>query len=188
MAYVSPSQINVQAPADSSLGTVPVEVTYNGSTSSAETSQLQAVPAFFLWSGKYAVATRTDFSLVAPTGLFEGTTSSPAKPGDTIILWGTGFGPTTPAVAPGVLPPSLPLASLANPVTVTIGNLPASVAGAAIAPGIPGLYQVAIQVPPAAPDGDLAVVAQLNGIQSPPGRPLFFSPPSGNCGVLSADA
>src|ERR1035438_3642215 len=168
VAYISPSQINVQAPADSALGPVPVEVTYNGSTSPAETAQLQTVsPAFFLWSGKYAVATRPDFSLAAPAGLFEGIPTVPAKPGDVIILWGTGFGAANPSVAPGVLPPSLPVANLASPVTVTIGNLAAPVVGAAIAPGNPGLYQIAVQVPAAAPEGDLAVVAQVGGVQSP---------------------
>ena len=35
--------------------------------------RLQSVsPAFFLWNGVYAVATRTDFSLVGKPGLFSG--------------------------------------------------------------------------------------------------------------------
>ena len=81
VSYISPSQINVQAPADSALGPVPVEVNCNGSTSPAGTAQLQAVsPAFFLWSGKYAVATRLDYSLVGPAGLFDQLTTVPAKP------------------------------------------------------------------------------------------------------------
>jgi len=165
--YVSPAQINVQAPADSSLGAVPVEVTYNGVVSAAGSATLQSVaPAFFLWSGKYAVATHADYTLAAPTGLFPGVTTVPAKPGETIILWGTGFGPTTPAVASGVVPPPSPVANMANPVTVTIGNLSATVLGAALAPGNAGLYQIAVQVPSAAPDGDLAVTAQINGVSS----------------------
>ena len=168
VAYISPTQINAQAPADSALGPVPVEVTYNGSTSPPGTAQLQAVsPAFFLWSGKYAVATRQDYSLVAPAGLIQGIPTLPAKPGDVIVLWGTGFGATNPSVPPGVLPPSSPVANLANPVSLTIGNVSATLVGAAIAPGNPGLYQIAVQVPASVPDGDLAVVAQVSGIQSP---------------------
>jgi uncharacterized protein (TIGR03437 family) len=167
VAYISPAQINVQAPADSALGSVPVEVTYNGSTSSPGTAQLQAVsPALFLWNGKYAVATHPDFSPAAPAGLFPGVTAVPAKPGETIILWGTGFGATTPAVAPGIVPPANPLANVANPITATIGNMAATVVGAAISPGNPGLYQIAVQVPDSVPDGDLPVVAQVNGVQS----------------------
>ena len=167
VAYISPAQINVQAPADSALGSVPVEVTYNGSTSSPGTAQLQAVsPALFLWNGKYAVATHPDFSPAAPAGLFPGVTAVPAKPGETIILWGTGFGATTPAVAPGIVPPANPLANVANPITATIGNMAATVVGAAISPGNPGLYQIEVQVPDSVPDGDLPVVAQVNGVQS----------------------
>lgn len=167
VAFISPAQINVQAPADSALGPVPVEVTYRGSTSTPGTAQLQAVsPGFFLWSGKYAVATRSDFSLAAPAGLFQGVATVPAKPGELIILWGTGFGATTPTVAPGVVPPANPVANVANPVTVTIGNVAATVIGAAISPGNPGLYQIAVQVPLSVPDGDLPVAAQVNGVQS----------------------
>ena len=167
VAFISPAQINVQAPADSALGPVPVEVAFNGSTSSPGTAQLQAVsPGLFLWSGKYAVATHSDFSPAAPAGLFQGVTTVPAKPGESIVLWGTGFGATTPTVAPGILPPANPLANVANPVTVTIGNIAATVVGAAISPGNPGLYQIAVQVPSSAPDGDLPVVAQVNGVQS----------------------
>jgi uncharacterized protein (TIGR03437 family) len=167
VAYISPAQINVQAPADSALGPVPVEVTYNGSTSPAGTAQLQAVsPGFFLWSGKYAVATRSDFSRVAPAGLFDGVTTVPAKPGETIILWGTGFGATNPTVPPGVLPPSNQVSNASNTVTVTVGNIAATVVGAALAPGNPGLYQIAVQIPDSAPDGDLTVVAQVSGVQS----------------------
>jgi uncharacterized protein (TIGR03437 family) len=167
VAFISPAQINVQAPADSVIGPVPVEVAFNGSTSSPGTAQLQAVsPALFLWSGKYAVATHSDFSPAAPAGLFPGVTTVPAKPGESIVLWGTGFGATAPTVTPGIVPPANPLANVANPVTVTVGNMAATVLGAAISPGNPGLYQIAVQVPPSAPDGDLSVAAQVNGVQS----------------------
>ena len=168
VGYISPTQINVLAPADGTLGPVSVQVSNNGLTGAAGTGQLQtAAPAFFLWSGKYAVATRSDYSLVAPAGLFQGATTAPAKPGDVVILWGTGFGATTPAVDPGMLPPADQLASVANAVTVTVGGIPATVVGAALAPGNAGLYQIAVQIPGSVPDGDQALVAQVSGMQSP---------------------
>jgi uncharacterized protein (TIGR03437 family) len=168
VGYISPTQINVLAPADSAQGPVSVQVSNNGLTSAASTAQLQtAAPAFFLWSGKYAVATRPDYSLVGPAGLFQGVTTTPAKPGDVIILWGTGFGATTPAVDPGVLPPSDQLANVANTVTVTIAGVPATVVGAALAPGNAGLYQIAVQIPSSVSDGDQPVVAQVSGSNSP---------------------
>lgn len=168
VGYISPTQINVLAPADGALGPVAVQVTNNGVTSTTGTAQLQtASPAFFLWSGKYAVATRSDYSLVAPANLFENVKTVPAKPGDVIILWGTGFGATTPAVDPGVLPPSDALAYVANPVTITIAGVNAPVVGAALAPGNAGLYQIAVQIPSSVANGDQLIVAQVTGLQSP---------------------
>ena len=167
--YVSPTQINALAP-DVGTGSLSVTVTNGYGTSAPTTVTSQTVgPAFFLFSGKYAVATRLDFSLVAQNGAVPGVTTSPAKPGDVIILWGTGFGPTSPSAPVGVGVPSDKTYATANPVTVTVGGIPGQVYGAALAPGFAGLYQVAIQIPPSAPDGDLAVVATVSGTQSPGG-------------------
>lgn len=169
VSYISPTQINVQSPTDASLGPVNVVVTNNGVTSTAATGQLQtASPAFFLWSGKYAVATRSDYSLVGPPNLFPNAKTVPAKPGDVIILWGTGFGPTNPAVPAGEETPS-EQTKLVHPVTVLIGNISAKVVGAALSPGNAGLYQVAVEVPSTVGSGDQAVVAQVAGINSPAG-------------------
>ena len=75
-------------------------------TSAAVTANSQTVgPAFFLWVDKYAVATRQDFTWAVANGTFSGVTTVPAKPGDVIILWGTGFGPTSPAAPAGVQVP-----------------------------------------------------------------------------------
>ena len=164
--YVSPTQINVLAP-DVGAGSLSVTVTNSQGTSAAVTATSQSVgPAFFLWAGKYAVATRQDYTWAVANGTFPTVTTVPAKPGDVIILWGTGFGPTNPAAPDGVeVPPnSYPTAS---PVTVTVGGASATVYGAALAPGFAGLYQVAIQIPPSAPNGDLPVVATITGAQSP---------------------
>ncbi len=167
--FVSPTQINVQVPTDPNTGPVPVVVTYNGQTSAAFTANLMPeTPAFFLWSGKYAVATREDFSLVGPTTLFSGSTT-PAKPGDVVILWGTGFGATTPALSSGQLVPSTQLYSVLNPPNITVGGIQATVYGAALAPGFAGLYQIAIQIPPAVGGGDQPVVAQTGSVSSATG-------------------
>ncbi len=164
--FISPTQINALAP-DVGTGSMTVTVTNGNTTSAAFTANAQTVdPAFFPWAGKYAVATRQDFSWAVPNGTFPGTTTTPAKPGEVIILWGTGFGPTTPAAPVGMQVPAS-LFSTANPVTVTVGGINATVFGAALAPGFAGLYQVAIQVPDSAPNGDLPVVATVNGVQSP---------------------
>jgi uncharacterized protein (TIGR03437 family) len=57
----------------------------------------------------------------------------------------------------------------ASPVTVTLGNTPVTVYGAALTPGCAALYQVAIQIPESMGDGDYPVVATVSGAQSPSG-------------------
>jgi uncharacterized protein (TIGR03437 family) len=164
--YVSPTQINAVVP-NVPAGTVPVTVTTSSGTSQAVTVQLSAEqPAFFQW-GTYAVATRQDFSLAVKNGTFPGTTTVPAKPGDVIILWGTGFGPTSPSAPAGQETPSTTTYNTATTVSVTVGGKPATVYGAALAPGYAGLYQVAIQIPASLTNGDYPVVATIAGAQSP---------------------
>jgi len=51
--------------------------------------------------------------------------------------------------------------------TVTVGGLPATVIGAALSPGLAGVYQVAIQLPDNVPAGDVEVRATIGGQQSP---------------------
>ncbi|HEY1341970.1 MAG TPA: choice-of-anchor V domain-containing protein [Bryobacteraceae bacterium] len=167
--FVSAEQINVLAP-DIGLGNMQVTVTNGGAASAPVNANVtQYQPAFFLWTGKYAVATRQDFSLAVANGTFPGTTTTPAKPGDVIILWGTGFGPTSPAAPSGVQVPADKTYSTANSVSVKLNGVDAQVFGAALAPGFAGLYQVAFQVPASAPDGDLPIVATINGANSPDG-------------------
>jgi uncharacterized protein (TIGR03437 family) len=164
--FVSPTQINAMAP-DVGTGSVQVTVKNSTGTSAAAAANATTVgPAFFLWVSKYAVATRQDFSWAVKNGTFAGTTTTAAKPGDVIILWGTGFGPTDPAAPVGVQIPG-DKTYLTPPVTVTVGGTNATVFGGALAPGFAGLYQVAIQIPASAPDGDLPVVATISGAQSP---------------------
>jgi uncharacterized protein (TIGR03437 family) len=168
--FVSPGQINVQAP-DVGAGPVPVTVTTPSGTSTAVTATVAVQsPAFFLWPGNQAVATRnSDGSLAAKAGTFAGATTAAAHPGDVLILWATGFGPTTPPVAAGIQVPSDGTIRNTSPVTVKIGTADAQVFGSALSPGYAGLYQVAIQVPATMADGDYALKATISGVTSPDG-------------------
>jgi uncharacterized protein (TIGR03437 family) len=159
IAYVSPTQINALAP-NIGPGDVGVVVSSLAGTSSPVfTICLPVQPAFFQW-GTYAVATHLNFTQAAKD-------LTPAKPGETIILWGTGFGPTSPALPVGVEVPFNLIYRTANAVTVTVGGIPATVYGAALSPGYAGLYQVAIQVPPTLTSGDYPVIATISGTKSP---------------------
>jgi uncharacterized protein (TIGR03437 family) len=172
--YISPTQINVQAPTDSMTGSVPVQVTNSLGTSAIATVTLQAAsPAFFPWGGKYAAATRVDYSYVGPAALFgSAVTTTPAKPGDILILWGTGFGATNPTVPAGQNTPGTTLATPTNNITVLVNNTSAQILGAALTPGNAGVYQIAVQLPANLPNGDLPIVAYVSGIASPSGMYL----------------
>jgi uncharacterized protein (TIGR03437 family) len=167
--FVSPGQINVQAP-DVGTGPVPVTVSTPTGTSVAVTANVVAqAPAFFLWPGSQVVATRnSDGGLAVKDGTLAGATTVAAKPGDVLILWATGFGSTTPPVAAGIQVPGDKVYNT-SPVSIKIGTADAQVFGAALSPGFAGLYQVAIQVPAALADGDYPIKATVAGVTSPDG-------------------
>lgn len=164
--YVSPTQVNVLTPNDSATGAVSVVVTVDGVASEAAVAMLQPVsPAFFTFDGTYAAATHADNSLVGKVGLYS--TTTPARAGETIILFGTGFGPTSPAVPSGQATAAVsPLVTLPS---ITIGGLPATVSFAGLVPPYAGLFQLNVQVPASLAAGDHAVVAQVGGYSSPTG-------------------
>jgi uncharacterized protein (TIGR03437 family) len=165
--FVSPTQINAIAP-NVGTGSLPVTVTNSSGTSSAVNAVSQTLqPAFFLWPGGYAVATHLDFSDAVKNGTFSGLTTTPASAGETIVLWGTGFGPTTPAFPVGVETPTSATYLTSSPVTVTVGGVSASVFATALAPGFASLYQVAVTLPESLAAGDYPLVATVAGAQSP---------------------
>jgi uncharacterized protein (TIGR03437 family) len=166
--FISPGQINVQAP-DVGTGPVPVTVTNaNGTSAPVTATVVQAAPACFQWPGSQAIATFQNGSYAVKSGTFPSLTTVAAKPGDIVILWATGFGPTTPPVDAGIPVPSDKIYN-ASPVTIKIGGADAQVFGAALSPGSAGLYQIAIQVPAGLADGDHPIKATVNGVSSPDG-------------------
>jgi uncharacterized protein (TIGR03437 family) len=169
--YISPRQINVQAPSDSAVGTVNVLVNNNGAVSAPAPAQLAAAaPAFFMYPDtNNAVASRL------PGYAQVGQPSAPAKPGDTLVLWGTGFGATNPAVAAGTMVTGTP-ATLALPV-VTVGGMPVTVIGSILTAGSVGLYQVTIQLPANVQTGAVAIQASVGGVSTPAGVTILVENP-----------
>ena len=105
ISYVSPGQLNVQAPTDTATGAVPVQVTNSFGTATGTATLQDYSPAFFTFQAKYAAAVHnTDGVYVAPAGNFGSAVASrPAQPGETLQIYATGLGPTTPAVPAGQL-------------------------------------------------------------------------------------
>lgn len=170
--YISPTQLNVLAP---NLDPGPVSVivtTCSGSTSPTMVVADSYAPALFLWPGNQPVATRADYTYAVKADTFPGLTTIPAKPGDVIVLWATGCGPTSPATPAGVPVPGDQIYATASTPVVTIDNVPAVVYGGALTPGSAGLYQIAIQVPNTLADGDWPIQVSIGGASSPAGAVL----------------
>ncbi len=159
--YISPTQINAFAPDDPATGPVQVQVTTPQGSSYSTTVMKQALaPAFFTsqaGSTSYAVAQHLDGTQVG----IAGPSSSPATPGETIELFGTGFGDTVPATPAGQ---TVSPASLALSPVVTIGGLNARVLWAAKIWS--GWYALSVSVPSVA-SGNQVVQATIGGFQSP---------------------
>jgi uncharacterized protein (TIGR03437 family) len=171
--YLSPTQINVQAP-DVNAGTTDVTViNSNGASNTVSATADSFAPAFFQ-AGTYAIATHQDGTLVAPASVFPG--ASPAARGETVVLWGTGFGADSPSVPAGKTAAQAlggTVAYVAAPPSITIGGVAATVVGAALNPSALGLYQIAVTVPNGAVSGDQAIVASSGGQTSLASGVLF---------------
>jgi uncharacterized protein (TIGR03437 family) len=165
--YISPTQINALAPDDATLGPVPVQVTTASQTSNVVTVQKSLfAPAFLTFDGTHVAALHADYSLVGAPNLLPGAVTTPAQPGETILLYGVGFGPTTPPQPSGQLVTTA--TPLANSVQVAIGGQTASVPFAGLAQGA-GLYQFNVTVPNDLPNGDAAVAATIGGVSTQTG-------------------
>lgn len=170
--YISPTQINVLAPSDASAGPVAVTVTNAAGTSNSVSANLQTVlPGLSVLNGYVRAVRSGDNAIINGTGTPEPpytTVSAAVGQGEVVSLFGTGFGPTSPAAPLGTnFTGSYPAV---NPVTVTIGGLSAPAAYAGIV--APGLYQINVTVPAALGDGTHAVVATVNGVSSQSGAQL----------------
>lgn len=170
ISFISAGQINAQAPDDTSTGTIAVVVKNAAGESAPLMVNLQQFsPAFFQFSpsdNKYVASVAPDGTFLGPPGLFgSGVTTRPARPGETIMLFGTGFGATNPAVPAGKTFSGA--ANLANTVRITIGGVQANVAFAGLSGA--GLYQFNVTVPSTVADGDQPVVATVGGVDSQAG-------------------
>jgi uncharacterized protein (TIGR03437 family) len=91
--------------------------------------------------------------------------TNPIRPGDTLVIWLTGMGLTTPGVAAGLASPSTPLALAETQPTVTLGGTPLSIEYAGLAPGEVGVNQINVGVPFGVPQGpsEPLVITQNTG-------------------------
>lgn len=157
--YISPTQVNILTPPDAISGLVQVQLTNNGANAASAVQAQPISPSFFnINGGSYVLAVHADYSVIGPASLAPGVTT-PAKPGETIVLYGNGFGPSTTPVVSGSTTQGGTLSPL--PV-IQIGGLGALVQYAGLV--MPGVFQINVTVPPATPDGNNTITATYNGL------------------------
>lgn len=177
--FVSPGQINAQAPRFAADGQAQVQVILNPDASPplkvvSNIYQVKAAPlapALFTFNGQgtgnvAALDASKNNAFLADTSVVPAGVS--AAPGDIIQIYGTGFGETSPAYQPGVYAETSPLPKLTNPVAVTIGGVTVSMSDilyAGLAFDAPGLYQVNVRVPNV-PDGDQPISVTVGNAPS----------------------
>jgi uncharacterized protein (TIGR03437 family) len=165
--FISPTQVNILTPPDALSGPVQVVLTNGGAVSAAYTAQTQKIsPSFFVFPGGYVAATHANGGLLAPATLYPN--STPAKPGETVVLYANGFGTTSVPIVSGSDDQSGNLSPLP---AIQIGGVSAMVtfAGLNITPGE---FQFNVMVPASLADGDQPVTATYDGVTTHAGTLL----------------
>jgi uncharacterized protein (TIGR03437 family) len=146
--FVSSGQVGAILPSNTPLGKVALRVTYNGQQSNAAVINVvpSAVGLFAVNSSGFGPGALQNF--VSATETPVNTARLTAKPGQVVILWGTGLGPID---APdNVLPP---VADLPGPIDIFVGGKLASKQYAGRSGCCAGIDQIVFAVPADAPAG-----------------------------------
>jgi uncharacterized protein (TIGR03437 family) len=152
VSYISPTQVNVQVPSNIAAGPQDLIVTTpNGSTTAyqltiaASDPGVLAPPSFIVNGKQYVAALHTDGTFVLPPGAIAGLQTRQAQPGETILIYGIGFGSVTPNVSAGQIVTATN--QLTQPVQFLFNGTPGTAQYAGLAPNFVGLYQFNVVVP-----------------------------------------
>jgi uncharacterized protein (TIGR03437 family) len=146
LLFVSSRQVNAQLPLNMG-GNVSMDIhTPAGVSNNYNLVVASAAPAVFLsgtagpQTGLATIFRAENGQLVTPT--------NPVRPGDTLVIYLTGMGPTSPEVQAGLQTPPTLLTSVTQTPTLTLGSSNLSILYAGLVPGfISGLYQINATVP-----------------------------------------
>lgn len=182
---VTPTQANIQVSKTGAVGPVGVVAIRGCDTADEVRSAVEmvtleeATPVFFLFpprtnDGLIATRFNADAVAVAPAGMFTDQfgVSRPAKPGDIIVLYGTGWGETEAGFGTGELATVAAELLESADAMVTFGGVPLAegdIFYVGVTPQTAGLYQLVIRVPAGAQAGNNEVVLTAYGKSTPVG-------------------
>ncbi|MBI3209345.1 MAG: hypothetical protein HYZ37_10665 [Candidatus Solibacter usitatus] len=165
--YVTPTQLGILAPHDLTAGSRNVVVTNaNGSSVPLAVQAAAVKPAWFtpqaLGGKLYVVAVALDGTYVGRVGT-DSRVRRGVRPGETFLLFGTGFGATNPVVPSTQVVSGAP--AVTTPVRIRFGESVASFAGTGNLV-FSGLYQFNVTVPAALAPGEYQLIAEQGGVTS----------------------
>jgi len=168
--YISATQVNAQLPSNIATGgplqltvtnangtSVPVNITVNTTEPG-----LLAPASFLIGANQYVVAQHSDGTYVLPVGAISGVASSPAKPGEILVIYGVGFGSVTPNIPAGEI--ATETNQLSTSFEVLFGKTPAKLPYFGLAPNFVGLYQFNVTVPAVANSNLTPLTFNLGGV------------------------
>ncbi len=163
LIFVSPQQINAFLPAEAEPGDQTLFIRLANQQDIASTFKVArnapGLFAFFIDSTGYAVAVHENGKPITP--------DSPAKKGETITLFGTGFGPLLRPVPEGFTVPEGILYGVADKVELVAGEYTAPAASSVAATGMIGTIASLWKIAPEFPSGAaVQIKVRVNGQDS----------------------
>jgi uncharacterized protein (TIGR03437 family) len=156
----SPGEVSVVVPyevADGGETVAEIQVFRNGTPGNRVTAYINNdTPSLFTQTMNglgHAAALHSDFSLITP--------QNPARPGEVIMLFLSGLGPTNPPVVAGTPAPVNPFSLTVSDFVVKMSGFIAPIEYSGLAPFLGGLYQMNVKIPAQLPAGDVFV--QIEG-------------------------
>jgi uncharacterized protein (TIGR03437 family) len=163
--FVSGRQINGQLPFNVDGSAVMTLRTPGGISDNYNFTILQAAPSVFR-SGAAGPQTNLATVVRADNGELV-TPTNPVHANDTLVIYATGLGRTSPPVETGQAAPSDTLASAVISPAVTLGGMPLNVLYAGLVPDEVGVYQINAIVPFGVPQGlEVPLVVSQSGIST----------------------
>jgi uncharacterized protein (TIGR03437 family) len=177
--YISPGQVNALVSSDAPTGPVAITLSNANGTSDGfpiyvnpTQPGLLAPPTFTVGSKQYVAALFSDGQTFAvPQNAIKGVASRPALVGETLIIYGVGFGLVTGGFTAGTIVTAQN--ALTSPMQFFFGSTPVTPSYAGLAPSFTGLYQFNVVVPSVAANTALPLSFTLGGVKG--GQTLYIA-------------
>jgi uncharacterized protein (TIGR03437 family) len=165
--YVSPTQVNLLVPTSLVAGPAVIQLVVDALAGPAiPITLLNAAPSFFQSDATTVLGVHLNGTTI--------TAASPAQPGEIVVLFASGLGPTNPAAIPNQIPQMAASVTPMSNFSMLINGEPVNpeqILYAGVVPTFAGLFQINVQLPSNAPPNPQLQIGYLSTF-SPVGRVL----------------